>query len=90
MKITIKLPNNHHSEPPGIWLNRSPTRRDLKRSHIMTGRRGRDTEWVGPTHMWWIKIRREPWPGGSFGALCLTPKSCRFNLWLGRVWEASD
>lgn len=31
IKITAKIQNNHHAEPPETQLNRSPTTRGLKK-----------------------------------------------------------
>lgn len=49
IKITSKLKNNHHSESPEIWLNRSPIIKNFKKSHIDIGRNGRDSEKADPT-----------------------------------------
>lgn len=57
IKITTKLQHNHHSKLLAIKLDKSPTTKDKKKSHIGTGRKHRKG-W-SHTPMWWIKIRRD-------------------------------
>ena len=45
IKITTKLQNDHHSEPPGISLSASPITEGLKKL-LEPGRRDRDVDHV--------------------------------------------
>lgn len=48
IEITTKLWSGQPEEMSEVYLNRSFISKAIRRSHIKTGRRGRDGEWVSP------------------------------------------
>ena len=57
IKITTKRQNNHHSEPPEIWLNVSPRTKRLKKKTHQDWQEGQRQRmgWLH-TLMLWVKI----------------------------------
>ena len=58
IKITSTLQNNHHSELPEIWLNGSPTTRELKKKPQQDWKEGWRCNGLVQYHVKSIKIGR--------------------------------